>query len=220
MSEIVTKTYPTPPINEKELLRYFGCKTTEKAALDLLKSCIKESENVFSFKVCYRQLPITRYENTCDFGVFKAESVSLCKRLEGCESAIVFVASVGLGIDRLIEKYGRISPSKALAFQAIGTERIETLCDVFCKDLEKGYGTNLTPRFGVGYGDLALETQKDIFAALECERKLGVYLNGSLLMSPSKSVTAFVGIGKNVKKIPKDKCTDCVQTDCAFRREV
>jgi len=36
--------------------------------------------------------------------------------------------------------------------------------------------------------------QRDIFAVLDCPRKIGLSLNGSLLMSPSKSVTAIIGI--------------------------
>ena len=81
-----------------------------------------------------------------------------------------------------------------MIFQAIGTERIESLCDTFCGEYSKEKNVNLKPRFSPGYGDLSLETQKDIFIILDCPRKIGVTLNESFLMSPSKSVTAFVGI--------------------------
>lgn len=52
----------------------------------------------------------------------------------------------------------------------------------------------LRPRFSPGYGDLAIDAQKDIFALLDCERQIGLTLGDSLLMSPGKSVTAFAGI--------------------------
>ena len=37
-------------------------------------------------------------------------------------------------------------------------------------------------------------TQKDIFKILDCSKKIGLTLTDSLLMSPTKSVTAIVGI--------------------------
>jgi len=92
----------------------------------------------------------------------------------------------------MIAKYGRISPVRALFFQAIGAERIESLCNAFCKDIKKDL--NITPRFSPGFGDLPLELQKDIFFALQPHRNIGLTLNESLLMSPSKSVTAIIGI--------------------------
>ena len=51
------------------------------------------------------------------------------------------------------------------------------------------------PRFSPGYGDLSLEVQKEIFSLLDCPRKIGVSLGDSLLMTPSKSVTAIIGYG-------------------------
>ena len=95
-------------------------------------------------------------------------------------------------VDRLIAKYNRISPSKALIFQAIGAERAESLCDLFCDEMKEKYSTN--PRYSPGYGDLPLDIQRDIFAVLDCPRKIGLTLNDSLLMSPSKSVTAIIGV--------------------------
>ena len=78
-------------------------------------------------------------------------------------------------------------------FQAIGAERIESLCDAFCAERE-AEGLRLRPRFSPGYGDLPLELQRDLFRGLDCSRKIGLTLNESLLMSPSKSVTAIAGI--------------------------
>ena len=80
-------------------------------------------------------------------------------------------------------------------FQAIGSERVESLCDELCRELEGEWGT-VRPRFSPGYGDLPLSLQKEIFALLDCGRSIGVALGENLLMSPSKSVTAIVGVKK------------------------
>ena len=52
----------------------------------------------------------------------------------------------------------------------------------------------LVSRYSPGYGDLPLETQTAVFKALDCERTIGVTLTESLLMRPSKSVTAVIGM--------------------------
>ena len=123
-------------------------------------------------------------------------------------------ATVGVGIDRLIAKYSRISPSKALMLQAIGAERIEALCNAFCNDLS-ACDNSCIKRFSPGYGDLPLEVQRDIFSVLDCGKYIGVSLNGSLVMSPSKSVTAFAVASEAINK--EDKCRLCGKKDCEYR---
>ena len=86
----------------------------------------------------------------------------------------------------------------ALAVSALGSERVEALCDEFCNRLatEKGEGVKVYQRFSPGYGDLPLEVQRDIFALLSPERAIGVTLGDGLLMSPTKSVSAIIGISE------------------------
>lgn len=195
---IYTKCYSTPPINRKEIFRYAGVKEENGELEELLDSCLIEIYDKLSYKVCYRGFSVKRNGEILDLGFAQTSSKALKKCLEGCESIILFVASVGIELDRLIARYGVVSPSRALMLQAIGAERIESLCDVFCEELAEEKG-RLTPRFSAGYGDLPLELQSDVFAVLDCQRKIGVTLNESFLMSPSKSVSAIVGIVKNKK---------------------
>ena len=64
------------------------------------------------------------------------------------------------------------------------------------REIMQAEGIHFTDRFSPGYGDLPLDVQKNIFPLLDCERKIGLTLNESLIMSPSKSVTAFVGMAR------------------------
>ena len=122
-----------------------------------------------------------------------------------------------MGIDRLIKKYSEINPSRALVFQALGAERVETFTDFFIADYEKVYGVSLSPRFSAGYGDLSLSAQKDIFNFLNPQKRLGLTLNDSLIMSPSKSITAIAGInGKHLNC--ETSCKNCAKSDCGYRR--
>ncbi len=124
-------------------------------------------------------------------------SSNLCKNLCECKKAIVFCATVGIELDRLIKKYERIAPSKAVMLHAFGSERVEALCDAFCDDIKAEYGKfgmKCCARFSPGYGDFDIKFQKDIFRALDIPKNIGVSLNDNLFMTPSKSVTAIIGL--------------------------
>ena len=188
-----------PPPDRKEILRYAGAKgeTSESAAL--LDRCLKEAEKSFSYGVCYRFFSIEEKKDCLSLGFTETKSMTARRALLGCDSLLVFAATLGNGIDRLLARYSRLSPARALLLQAIGAERVETLCDSFLAEIGekiKKEGAIFCPRFSPGYGDLPLALQMDIFAALDCTRRLGLTLNESLLMAPSKSVTAIVGIKK------------------------
>jgi hypothetical protein len=193
---IYKKTYNSPKIDKNEVLRYAKA-CADDATLMLLDKCVLESEDKLTYNVCYGRFDIKILEDECDLGFCRVKSHSLALCLGECSEIIVFGATVGSGIDRLISKYSIISPSTAVMLQALGSERVEALCDSFCREMAEKY--DLRPRFSPGYGDLPLHIQRDIFDALRLTQNLGINLNDNLFMTPTKSVTAIVGIkrGKN-----------------------
>lgn len=219
---IYTKGFESPEYNIKEILRYSGAKGDMEGAESLIKECIAEAEPVLTYKVCYGEFSAEICGEAVKLDALRINSRGLAKNLEGCRSAILFAATVGIGIDRLIARYGSLSPARALIFQALGAERIEALCDTFCAGVKakaEEEGKTVRPRFSPGYGDLPLKTQKDFFRILDCSRKIGLTLNESLLMSPSKSVTAIVGIG-NCEKKTAYGCASCAKADCEYRKGI
>ncbi len=217
MNTIFTKIFDAPPFDKKEILRYAGAKEDTPKVSELIESCIEEAKGKLSYKVCYGHFPILIKENCVDLFFMETESESLAKNLASSRSIILFGATVGIEIDRLISRYGRISPSRALIFQAIGAERIESLCAEFTKFIQKEYGATV-PRFSPGYGDFRLEVQKDFFRVLEPSKRIGLTLNESMLMTPTKSVTAIIGITDSNCKELNHNCKDCNKTDCMYRR--
>ena len=213
---VLIKSYPAPPVCKAEIMRYAGGDNGEKEISLLLEECINEVADKFSYKVCYCELPVNIAHDICDFGVFSVKSNNLAQNLKDCKSAILFAATIGVELDRFVAKYGRLSPAKGLMFDALGAERIEALCDVFCDDIKKEYRINTKPRFSPGYGDFPLCVQKDIFSVLGCEKRIGLTLNDSMLMSPSKSVTAILGLTESCEK-PQNKCSICNKKDCTIR---
>ena len=192
-SFIQTETFTAPPTNIKEIIRYMGDKGITTETELLINECLNECVNSIKYLVCYTIVDVNTYSDHTDLYFFETKSTSLIRNLSKCDKAVIFAATIGIGIDRLIAKYSRLSPSKALCFQAIGAERIEALCDVFCNNIALQYG-RIHPRFSPGYGDFNIDFQNDIFRYLDCSRRIGLTLNSSLIMSPSKSVTAIVGI--------------------------
>ncbi len=217
MMNIITKVYASPDFNRQEILRYAGVRESTPPIDALLDECLKEATGIFTYKVCYGRFPLVIKGDNVDLSFTKTVSRDLAKTLQNSDTFILFSATVGFELDRIIARYSRISPSKALMFQAIGTERIESLCDEFCCDIEKKFG-NITPRFSPGYGDLPLEIQREFFAVLEPNRKIGLTLNNSLVMSPSKSVTAVVGISNCCEERIGHNCEKCNKENCSFRR--
>ena len=197
MMQVLVRHFSAPPVSRREVLRYAGVRGAADAALlALLDACLAEADEGFSYRVCYAVHPITRTDGGVNLGYTTVHSADLARCLAGCEHAVTFAATVGPLPDRMVARYGTVAPTKALLCQAIGAERIEALCDTFLSVLEKEQGIALCPRFSPGYGDLSLTVQGDIFRVLTPERHIGVSMTDALLMVPSKSVTAIVGIKK------------------------
>ena len=219
MYKVEVKTYSASPVNYGEVMRYAGAKKTDENLKTLIDECLKEceKEKAINFAVCYAEVPVKIKNGETDFTVFALKSKNLATALRGAKSALIFACTIGIGIDRLIKKYSEINPSRALVFQALGAERVETFTDFFIADYEKVYGVSLSPRFSAGYGDLSLSAQKDIFNFLNPQKRLGLTLNDSLIMSPSKSITAIAGInGKHLNC--ETSCKNCAKSDCGYRR--
>lgn len=194
MQGVFVRHYEAPPVRREEILRYAGVRGRLCEIESLLEECLLEAEKVLSYSVCYAECAIMEQEHCLDLGFLVTESRDLRKNLGGCSSVVVFAATVGVGLDRLITRASATSPTKALLLQAIGAERIESLCDLFCRELAREQSEyRHHPRFSPGYGDLPLTVQSNIFALLDCSKRIGLTLNQSLLLSPTKSVTAIIG---------------------------
>lgn len=218
---IQTEAFPLPPVNRRDILRYAGVKEETPELSALLEETLSEAAPVLTGRICWTEFPINREDDTLDLGFVKTRSAALRRNLSGCGRIVVFGATLGLALDRLIARYGQCSPARALMLQAIGAERIEGLCDVFCEKIRSEaaeQGLRTAPRFSPGYGDFPLETQRDIFRVLDCSRRIGLTLNSSFLMSPSKSVTAIMGLGPCANPHHPAGCKACRKTDCAYRR--
>ncbi|MBQ6267118.1 MAG: Vitamin B12 dependent methionine synthase activation subunit [Clostridia bacterium] len=184
-------TFDAPPVDRREILRYARARADGGAVDALLTACLEEAAPLLTYRVVCRRLDITVTPAGVGTAALFFASRQLAERLTDCPQAVLFAATVGLPLDRLIARYQRTDPPRALLLNAVGAERVEALCDAFCAALAADAAC--TQRFSPGYGDLPLETQQTVFQLLDCKR-IGLALQDSMLMTPSKSVTAFVGL--------------------------
>ncbi len=184
-----------PYIDKKQTLLFLGYAGVNNldGVEEVYSECEKMILPVLAPKACYTLFDISFNGAEIDLGFAKTSSHSLGLNLKGCSKIALFAATVGAGVDRLIVKYNRLSPARAVLLQAMGAAAIETWCDDLNSQITREYGAT-KPRFSCGYGDLPLKMQRDIFKVLNVTKNLGITLTDGDLMIPSKSVTAIIGI--------------------------
>ena len=182
-------------IDRKETLRYLGYYGVkdESGLNEVITECEKLILPALRPAACYATFDIVREGDILDLGFAKTASKSLAKNLDGCKKIVLFAATVGAEVDRLIIKYEKLSPARAVVLQAMGAAAVECWCDDVNAGITAENGET-KPRFSCGYGDLPIELQREIFAALNVTKNLGVTLSENCFMTPTKSVTAIVGI--------------------------
>ena len=143
----------------------------------------------------WRRYPLTRNGDGLDLGFARTSSRDLDRHLAGCTEILLFACTAGAETDRRIARAKLQSPARGLLMHAIGAQQVEGGCDLLCRRLAEQFPElQMTDRFSPGYGDLPLSMQRDVMAALDCGRTVGITLTESLLMTPSKSVTAIIGM--------------------------
>ena len=184
------------PFDEKEILRYALMPSTAPAPDELpLEECLKAARSAVRCRAVWQRYPLEWGGDELDLGFAKTASRHLRRHLEGCAEILLFACTAGSEIERRINREKLVSPVRGLLMSAIGSQQVEGACDRLCDLLAADYPEKqLVTRYSPGYGDLPLEIQKDVFRALDCERSIGVTLTEGLLMQPSKSVTAVIGM--------------------------
>lgn len=187
-------------ISKAEAARYMGIRTVpdEKTAelLDryekIVRNCLmpayvwRESQLTFSTEGIYlsgMSVPLT--------------GKSIEKLLSGCDRAVVLAATASAAADSLIRQVSVSDMAGAVVVDALCSAAIEQVCDraeveIF-GDMPR---ENRTYRFSPGYGDLPIELQKDFLDYLNAQRRIGLSCTDSYMLTPTKSVTAIVGIKK------------------------
>lgn len=125
-----------------------------------------------------------------------AVSGSLARHMAGCRSAVLVCGTLGAGYDAFHRAAAAISAADALIVQAIGAALMENAMDAAEDGIRHALapGERMVRRYSPGFGDFPLSAGRDILALLDAPLKIGVSMTESMLMVPSKSVSAVIGI--------------------------
>ena len=184
------------PFDEKEILRYAMLPSFAPSPEELpLKECLEAAKGAAQCRAVWRRYPVRRDGETLDLGFARTDSRDLRNHLAGCGEILLFACTAGAETDRRIARAKLLSPARGLLMHAIGAQQVEGACDRLCRRLAEQFpDRKLTNRYSPGYGDLPLSLQREVMSALDCGRTVGITLTDSLLMTPSKSVTAIIGM--------------------------
>lgn len=182
-------------VDKNEAYRYMGLSRDycDGEFEKIYGECLGEYCEKAFYRSAYRESSLSFGEGDelfFDFCSFKSRDLK--RNLDGCKSVIVFAATAGINIDRMLLKYGALSELRLMTADCIASSGIECFCDRLNALISEGRETK--PRFSLGYGDTELKYQTDLLRFLDAEKTLGVTLNESLMMTPKKSVTAFIGV--------------------------
>lgn len=186
----------------------------EGAFLSILEECERDVASSARPKYICKVLDVS------DFGDFLVGD-DIARHLEGCSKVILFAATLGAGVDALIRKYQVGNMTSALAADAVASAFVEEYCkEVDLILAEKFEGSYLTWRFSPGYGDFPIELQDDLIRVTDAYRKIGLGVTDSHMLSPSKSVTAIIGVSDREISRERQNCAVCKMADrCAFARK-
>jgi len=132
--------------------------------------------------------------------------------LSDCDSCILLAVTLGLEVDKLIRRTQVSDMGTALAIDTESNNYIEESCNKIQLGLEEEFlakGLYLTDRFSPGYGDMPLSQVRDICKLLDTEKKIGIWVNESDLMIPTKSITAVIGISNKPQPKRISGCSNC-----------
>jgi hypothetical protein len=186
--------------DKREVLRYLGYKGQKiDSSLETeLDEALKQGLSLAAPRTVYTVFDL---EKTDGGYLLKGtntvlEGNDISRYLDNAEKCAVMAVTVGAKIEKAIiglEKSGSLK--KASILDCVATELCEETADICNAEIKKeasALGYKCKPRFSPGYGDFPLETQRGIIPILSTEKRIGVTLNESCLMSPRKSVTAVI----------------------------
>ena len=213
-------------IPENEVRRYMGYRGPVETSPEtdaMVKKAVSSLEKDCSPKYVARELPVSVSSSSVRIADVTIESRALARNLTGCTCCVLFAATAGPSCDMLVKRAAVTSSAYASCCQAAGAAAIEAYCDMINENIKNEYeakGLFARPRFSPGYGDLSIEHQKDWFRLLDVTKNTGIELTDSLLMVPTKSVTAVIGFSPNKLPCIKQGCELCTMSaTCAFSRK-
>jgi len=144
----------------------------------------------------------------------------VCGYIKESTQAALFLCTAGEDFTRMtnaLNEQGDIM--EAYILDAIGSLTVENAMDKIQENLRLSFITSrlkISNRYSPGYCNWPLTDQKALFELIG-DNPVGITLSDSCLMTPRKSVSGIIGIGKNLKH-QEYGCKICSNTTCMYRK--
>jgi len=213
-------------LDKNEILRYLGHRSGQLSAeLDeTLERCIRDTLQTIRPMAITKRFPIQH--NEADIQIIGTNLIltgsSIRNHLAPVSEVWLMAATVGPAMDKLIRARLVNQPDEGVILDSCGAAAVEAAADQIQSELKLQADQEqkfITSRFSPGYGDLPLQIQKEFLNALDAGRKIGLSVTDSHLMTPSKSVTAIIGISNETITGSQDPCDACrLRMVCELRK--
>jgi hypothetical protein len=204
-------------VDEKRISKLMGYddENVPEPVIDSIRSAFTEIPKILQFKGGYKifepnQVKIGKEHFEISDSSFNAGKI-ISFNLKGSDTIAIVVATIG---GKITQYLSSLMESKDIlrGFIAdqIASEIVERWMDNIENELEKlliQSGIKITNRYSPGYCGWDVSDQHKLFSLLP-NNFCGIKLTENALMIPIKSVSAVIGIGKNVER--KDyQCSIC-----------
>lgn len=205
-----------------EAMRYLGAGEGDDALRRQLAAVASELTAALKPRYVYRVFDLARENGDIlltGTGV-RLTGATVSTMLAQCRRAALLACTLGSGFDTLLRKEQARDMGRAVMLDACGSAWVESGCNAAEEELRARLpGLFLTDRFSPGYGDLPLDIQPAVCAALDAGRRVGIHVSDSFLMNPMKSVTAVIGIADRPQMARVRGCAYCAMAaSCRLRK--
>ena len=210
-------------INTELAVRYMGGHGNDISAfLPMIEECEKRLISAAEPKYVFKYFDIIRSEDVISLQGTDVllTGNSIKEHLEDCTGCFLLCATLSSSADRLIRKLAVEDMSASYVTDCLASAAIEDVCDAAEAEMrEKLPDRFFTWRFSPGYGDLPLELQPELVSVMNAGKRIGLSVSDSLMMIPTKSVTAVIGVSEKKIERSRQGCRSCNMYDtCNFRK--
>jgi len=191
---------------------------------EIIRNILEEAKEMCDIRAEYNILPVLDFNDSeksigIKDQVFSVNNI-VFGQLKKSESIAVFLSTAGDEIgtrSRNAMREGDLL--KGYIYDVVGSEIVEAAADIMQNNLETemaAEGKRITNRYSPGYCGWDVTEQHKLFRLMP-DNFCGIRLTSAALMDPVKSLSGFIGIGNNVKRLHYT-CSVCDMKDCIYSR--
>ncbi len=210
-------------INQKEALRYlkYGNNLPDENIQQIMNECEKKLLSVikprYTYKVFDIKISDKVYLENCTLTL---NGNDIKKHLENCSKAVLMAVTLSADTDKFIRNSQISNMTEAVILDSMASVCTEQLCDEVEEEIHKNFPQYFhTWRYSAGYGDFPISIQSDFLDVLDAQKRIGLCVTSSNILTPKKSVTAVIGLSETPVNYKKRGCITCnMNKNCQYRK--